>query len=115
MQIIKGRIVATSGEFPVSLLTGKLTADQVVAEDFVLNGQTLTATKSIDSGGAMLAGTNKVILWHVEASDGVVKASNYLTTLIVSYTGTIYNPQRLAVLGIIEKYRPGWPTGQLIY
>ncbi|PHX05507.1 hypothetical protein [Vibrio splendidus] len=101
---IRGRIVATSGEFPVSLLTGKLTANQVVAEDFVLKGQTLTAAKSM-RGGAVLAGTNKIILGTLKL-DGIVKASNYLTNLIVSYTGTIYNPHRLSSR-YNAKYRPG--------
>ncbi|MCE7567532.1 hypothetical protein LZS85_15520 [Aliivibrio fischeri] len=85
---IEGRIVATSGEFPASLITGKLTASQVLADDFVLKGQTLTAVKTAEVTRAIRARNGQRMIGPL-VLNGVVKASNFTTTLVVTYTAVV--------------------------
>ncbi|EMW7171661.1 hypothetical protein K6U20_11735 [Vibrio fluvialis] len=85
---VEGRIVATSGEFPAELLTGKITAAQVLADDFVLQGQTLTAMRSTQIVPIVTSAPSKRMIGPLELN-GVVKASNYQTTMVITYTGVI--------------------------
>lgn len=85
---IEGKIIATSGEFPAELLTGKITADQVLADDFVLQGQTLTAVRSMEIVPIVASTANKVMIGPLELN-GVVKSTNYQTTMIITYTAVI--------------------------
>lgn len=47
---IKGKIEATSGSFPASLVTGKLTSGQINANNITATGVTLTGTITANSG-----------------------------------------------------------------
>ncbi|HCG7764664.1 TPA: hypothetical protein NJ458_003386 [Vibrio parahaemolyticus] len=105
---VTGKVTATSGSFPASLVTGKLTASQIETTSFVMNGQSFMYDKVYQPSAISVgSGTTTVISKNVDIG---TKGSNVGLTITFSGSGQALSGTSSAS-GVIKFYCNGTQIG----